>query len=136
MVSIGYKTVNGENWLRIKISYFGWSDLELEAVLSIDPSWTADDEVWLSVGHESKCISMAISRFPFVASNNDVALSLLAPVTFTNSAIKFDHFSAILNTNWPRKNRGKKTAGGLGLACPREFKFSNFKNFNYFFISS
>ena len=91
----------------------------------MEPSWTVDDEGWLSVGHESKCISMAISRLPFVASNNDLALFLLAPVTLTNSAIESDHFSAILNTNWPRKNRGKKTAGGLGLASPREYSNSH-----------
>ena len=46
--------------------------------------------------HESKCISIAIPKFPLQASNIDSALSLDAPVTPTNSSIRGDHFSAIL----------------------------------------
>lgn len=33
---------------------------------------------------ESKCISIAISKFPLQASSKDLAISLEAPVTLTN----------------------------------------------------
>lgn len=62
--------------------------------------------------HESKCISIAISKFPLQASSIDLAISLEAPVTLTNCSMTLEvTFILVAILNCPPNDQS--SAGNL-----------------------
>lgn len=64
---------------------------------------------------ESKCISIAISKFPLQASSKDFAMSLEAPVTLTNWETRLAEIfvlAAILD--WPLTKRAREICSTPG----------------------
>lgn len=95
---------------------YGWELLlvEFEPAVRLGP---AVEELAIDSGasQESKCISIAISKFPLQASSKDLAMSLEAPVTLTNWEIRLaDIFVLAAILNWPLTKRARETVSSPG----------------------
>lgn len=102
----------------MKTTTYSWELLD-EPAARVDPVHVADEFELVAPdsgpSQESKCISIAISKFPLQASSKDFAIALEAPVTLTNCSTRLaDIFVLAAIFNLTTDERGKLIQLGWG----------------------